>query len=94
MRQPNYKNLKVNKAGTEAMRRMAAHSKSVKITINVDQESLTKLKRMSETTGTPYQRLLNRILKTGLGHETTLESRVGHLEDEIKKLKQKGKIAV
>jgi predicted DNA binding CopG/RHH family protein len=89
MKQPNYKNLKINKAGTEAMRQKAAHAKSIKITINVDHESLSKLKKMSESSGTPYQRLLNQILKAGLGRETDLESRINHLEHEIKKLKDK-----
>jgi predicted DNA binding CopG/RHH family protein len=89
MRQPNYKNLKINKGGTEAMRQKAARAKSVKITINVDHESLVRLKKMSASSGTPYQRLLNQILKAGLGRETNLESRINHLEYEIKKLKQK-----
>jgi predicted DNA binding CopG/RHH family protein len=89
MKQPNYKNLKISKSGTEAMRKRAAHAKAIKITINVDQDSLVKLKRMSESSGTPYQRLLNRILKAGLEHESDLESRVNQLEHEIKKLRGK-----
>lgn len=89
MKQPNYKNLKINNAGSEAMREKAALAKSVKITINVDHESLNKLKKMSASSGTPYQRLLNQVLKAGLGHETNLESRINHLEHEIKKLKAK-----
>ncbi len=89
MKQPNYKNLKINKAGTVAMREKATQAKSIKITINVDQDSLTRLKKMSATSGTPYQRLLNQILKAGLGRETNLESRINHLENEIKKLKGK-----
>ena len=88
MKQPNYKNLVINKAGTQAMRKRAAGAKAVKITINVDHESIAKLKKMSESTGTPYQRLLNKILKAGLEHEATLESRIEHLEHEIKRLKK------
>jgi predicted DNA binding CopG/RHH family protein len=89
MKQPNYKNLKINKTGTEAMRQKTALAKSVKITINVDHESLNTLKKMAASSGTPYQRLLNQVLKAGLGHETDLESRISHLEHEIKKLKAK-----
>ena len=70
------------------MRKRAAGAKAVKITINVDHESIAKLKKMSESTGTPYQRLLNKILKAGLEHEATLESRIEHLEHEIKRLKK------
>lgn len=88
MKQPNYANLKINKAGTDLIKKRAAQVRSVKITINIDQESLTKLKKMSDSTGTPYQRLLNRILKASLGSEATLESRVEYLEREIRKLKK------
>ena len=89
MREPNLKYLKVDVEGTKKMRKRFSEARAIKITINIDKDSLTKLKKMSTSTGTPYQRLINQILKTNLAHEATLESRVEQLEREVKKLKGK-----
>lgn len=65
-----------------------ARAKKIKITINVDAHSLEKLRTLAAETGTPYQRILNQVLKSGLEQRSTLESRVCKLEQEIKKLKR------
>ena len=61
---------------------------SVKITINVDADSLAKLKALSADSGVPYQRLLNSILKEGLSKADTVHSRLDRLEKELARVKK------
>ena len=61
---------------------------SVKITINVDADSLAKLKELSADSGVPYQRLLNRILKERLSKADTVHSRLDRLEKELARVKK------
>lgn len=88
MRQPKLSNLKVDVRGTRAMRRAATKSKKVKITINIDEDSLSHLRNRSDKTGVPYQRLLNQILKEALKEEGAVESRLEKLERELDRLKK------
>ncbi len=61
---------------------------SVKITINVDADSLAKLKALSADSGIPYQRLLNRILKERLSRADTVHSRLDRIERELARVKK------
>ena len=65
-----------------------AKKKSIKITINIDADSLLTLKGIARDTGVPYQRLLNRLLKQGLKTRETIETRLNRLEQELKKMKR------
>ncbi len=89
MKQPKVTNLKKNSAETERIRESMKGSSSVKITINVDAESLSKLRNMSKKSGVPYQRLLNSFLRESLAQEDKSEARLDKLEREIEKLKRK-----
>lgn len=62
---------------------------SVKITINIDADSLSTLRRMAEKTGVPYQRLLNSLLRKSLSDERDSQTRLERLEKEVEKLKKK-----
>jgi len=86
MRQPKLSNLKVDTGGTRAMRKVAGKGR-VKITINIDQESLSRLKTQSDKSGVPYQRLLNQILREALKGEEAMETRLEKLERELERLK-------
>jgi predicted DNA binding CopG/RHH family protein len=88
MRQPRLSNLRLDRAGTRRLRAEMVKSKSIKITINIDADSLLALKGMAEDTGVPYQRLLNRLLKDGLKKQDTTETRLRRLEQELKKIKR------
>ena len=88
MRQPKLSNLKVDVRGTRAMRRAATKSKKVKITINIDEDSLSHLRNRSNNTGVPYQRLLNQVLKEALKGEEAVENRLEKLERELNRLKK------
>jgi hypothetical protein len=80
--------MKVDTAGTRRLRAEMAGRGSVKITINVDADSLAKLKELSAESGVPYQRLLNGILKERLTKVDTLRSRLDRIEKELARVKK------
>ena len=63
MKQPTLNDLKLDRRGTKNLRSSLTRTKRVKITINVDEESLMLLRTIAGKTGTPYQRILNQILR-------------------------------
>ena len=89
MKQPKLSDLKVDTRGTKQIRRMMAKSKKIKITVNVDEDILTSLKKMAEQSGAPYQSLLNKLLRESLVEKQQDGSRLDRLEREIEKLKRK-----
>jgi predicted DNA binding CopG/RHH family protein len=89
MKQPKMKDLKYNEKKTKKMRESMAQSKKVKITINFDAEILNEIKDMAKEMGSPYQTLLNKIVKDALLEKALKESRLDHLEKELAKLKKK-----
>ncbi len=88
-KQPRLRDLKINLAGTEKIRARIRKQKHIKITINIDAESLLALKEMAADTDVPYQRLLNVLLKDGLKKRETTETRLRRLEQELKKMKRR-----
>ena len=89
MRKPSLKNLKIDAAETKNIRESMARQKSVKITININAETLAKLRSISDKTGVPYQRLINRTLTESLHGKGSSESRLARIEKELKDLKKK-----
>lgn len=89
MKEPKMAGLKIDVAETLRIRKMAAKAKTIKITVNLDAESLAKLKRSAEKTGVPYQRLLNQVLKDGLGEHESASERITRLERDVAKMKKK-----
>jgi len=89
MKQPKLSDVKIDKKGTKRMRARLAKTTKIKITINVDENSLDSLRKMSGKSGVPYQTLLNQILKEGLAKRKEAESRLDRLEKELEKLKRK-----
>ncbi len=89
MKQPKLSDLKIDTKGTKAMRKMMAKAKKIKITVNVDEDLLVELKHMAEATGTPYQSLLNRVLKDAVMTKKDEGSRLDRLEREVERLKKK-----
>lgn len=88
MRKPRIRDVKVDAAGTRKLRAAMAGRRSVKITINVDSDSLAKLKALSADSGVPYQRLVNRILGERLSEAETVQARLDRLEKELARLKK------
>jgi predicted DNA binding CopG/RHH family protein len=89
MKEPRLSDLVLDKEGTRQIRRRMAPTASVKITINIDGNSLAILRSKSAATGIPYQRLLNQILAQGLETSRRSESRLERLEKEVAKLKKR-----
>ncbi len=89
MKQPNLNKLILDKKGTQKIRANARSSKKIKITINIEEESLELLKAEASKSGASYQKLLNSILKEGLNKKLSTESRLEKLEKEIEKIRKK-----
>lgn len=89
MKQPKLSDLKVDARGTKSIRKAMTKAKKIKITINVDEDLLVELRRMAEETGTPYQSLLNRVLKDAVMGKKTERTRLDRLEREVERLKKK-----
>lgn len=89
MKQPKLSDLRMDRPGTERIRASMAQTKTIKITINLDAESLTQLRQLAEESGVPYQRLLNQVLREGLAKRETTEARLARLEAEVNKLKRR-----
>ena len=89
MKQPKLSDLILDEKRTKEIRAKMAKTKKIKITINIDQESLDALREISGKTGAPYQKLLNQVLKEGLRKRMESESRLDRIERELKQLKKK-----
>ncbi|MFN7685378.1 MAG: BrnA antitoxin family protein [Oligoflexia bacterium] len=81
--------LVIDRKGTKRMRAETAKVKKIKITINIDQDSLEALRGMAGKAGASYQKLLNQILKEGLSKRSDAESRLDRIERELELLKRK-----
>lgn len=89
MKQPKLSELNLNVKGTKKIRELALKSKKIKITINIDKDSLDSLKEMAFKTGGSYQKILNEIVKNGLVKHNDSENRLLKLEKEVAKIKKK-----
>ena len=89
MRKPGIRNLKIDTAATRKIRSEMTSQRTVKITINVDANSLVKLKELSVESGVPYQRLLNNILRDRLAKTNTIQSRLDRIEKELARVKRR-----
>ncbi len=89
MKKPKIKDLKVDTAETKRIRSAMARQRTVKITINIDAETLAKVRTIAEESGVPYQRLINRALTESLAKRTRESSRLDRLEKELAALKRK-----
>ena len=90
MKKPNLKNLKVNEILTQQIRNSVRKQKSIKITINIDSETLANIRSLADKSGVPYQRLINKTLKEQISTKIkTSDDRLDRLEYEIKSIKKK-----
>ena len=66
MKQPNLSDLKIDMQGTNRIRSKMAKAKKIKITINLDEDLLVLVKEQADESGTPYQSLINRLIRRAL----------------------------
>lgn len=92
MKQPKISDLVIDGKGTKRIRSEAAKTKKVKITINIDHDSLEAIQALASSTGGSYQKLLNQVLRDGLKRRNDSESRLDRIERELERLK-KGRAA-
>ena len=88
MKQPKLNDLTIDPAGTRKLRSQLTKSKKIRITINVDQQSLTFLRKASRQSAPPYLRLLNQVLKEGTTYTGETKARLDRIERELEKLKR------
>lgn len=89
MKQPKLNDLMIDRKGTKKIRAEAAKTRKVKITINIDQDSLEALRDQAGKSGASYQKLLNQVLKEGLKKRDSAETRLDRIERELEQLKRK-----
>lgn len=89
MKKPAIKNLKYAATETKRIRSNAAHQRSIKITININAQTLAELRAIADETGIPYQRLINRTLSESLATKTASKSRLDDIERQLKALQKK-----
>jgi predicted DNA binding CopG/RHH family protein len=89
MKKPKMSDLEVDRLGTLKMRSVMARSKKIKITINIDDDIIGALKRISKKTGVPYQSLMNSLLRIAVSEKEAEVSRLDRLESEVARLKKK-----
>lgn len=89
MKKPSLRSLRYSSAQTKRIRASMARQKTIKITINIDAATLTKLRALADKKGVPYQRMINRTLAESLVSEAASESRLERIERELKMLKRK-----
>lgn len=89
MKSPNLNELTLDRSGTELIRSKARGTRKIKITINIDEDSIKSARKIADETGIPYQKLINQILREGLLQKSHFSTRLDRLERELEKLKKK-----
>jgi predicted DNA binding CopG/RHH family protein len=89
MKEPKLSDVKLDIKGTKAVRSMIAKSKKTNITVNLDDDLLREIRKMADSMGTPYQTLLNKVLKDAISSKKNEGSRLDRLERELAILKKK-----
>lgn len=89
MKKINFKKLAYNQEMTDKIRQRARNTKKVKITFNLDADTLKSLKILAELNGGSYQKLMNKILTDAISNKSKQEDRLDYLEKEFEKIKKK-----
>jgi predicted DNA binding CopG/RHH family protein len=94
MRSPKIKNIRLNEEETHKIQESVTKARSIRITINIDADTLSHFREEASRTGVPYQRLINRKLKESSKSESagvglgTYAARIDRVEAEIRNLKR------
>ena len=89
MKPPRLSDIKIDWEGTKRIRKLAAKSRKIKITINLDADVLSQIRKLAAKGETPYQSYLNRLLRETLTQRQSEEDRLDRLEREISIIKKK-----
>jgi len=88
MKQPKLNDLTIDHAGTRKLRARLKKAKNIKITINIDERSLTLARKVYGQLGIPYQRILSQVLEEAAINKGESHARLNRIEREIEKLKR------
>lgn len=88
MKHPKLNELKLDAAGTKLIRKKMKQTKKIKITINLDEDILEKIKYNASNNGAPYQTYLNHLLRDHLNKKSNEASRISKIEREIASIKK------
>ena len=89
MKKPKASSLRTDVRETRRIRSAIARRKSVKITINIDAETLISFRKLAGESGVPYQRLINKTLAESLLADNSAESRLDRIERELEAIKRR-----
>lgn len=89
MKQPKLSEIKLDKKGTKNLRSKVKKSSKIKITINLDEDIILRIKKQAAKTGVPYQNLINKMLQEYISRENNSSDRITKIEKEIKAIKKK-----
>ena len=88
MKQPNLNDLVIDQAGTSRLRAQLKKTKNIRITINIDEQSLTRLRKAFRRSDLPYLRLLDQALQERSVEKGATKTRLDRIERELRKLKR------
>ena len=88
MKQPKLNDLTIDHAGTRKLRAQMKKARNIRITINVDEQSLARVRKSSSQSAIPYQQILSQVLKEAAIENGVASSRLDRIEREIEKLKR------
>lgn len=88
MKQPKLNDLTIDHVGTRKLRAQMKKARNIKITINIDEQSLARVRKGSGQSAIPYQQILSQILKEAAFEKDEARSRLDRIEREIEKLKR------
>lgn len=89
MKEPKLKNLKIDRNLTKRVRSEAKSPKAkVRVTIHFDEDLLDEIKELAREMASPYQTLMNKILRDSLLDFRKREDRLARIEREIDEIKR------
>jgi predicted DNA binding CopG/RHH family protein len=88
MKQPKLNDLTTDPAGTRKLRAQMKKARNIKITINIDEQSLARVRKGFGRSAIPYQQILSQVLKETAIENGEARSRLDRIEREIEKLKR------
>ncbi|OGQ07253.1 MAG: hypothetical protein A3G32_04570 [Deltaproteobacteria bacterium RIFCSPLOWO2_12_FULL_40_28] len=89
MKQPKIDDLKIDQRGTKCLRAQMLKTHKIKITINLDSDLLSSVRKIAAQRGSPYQTFINHILREALANKKDQENRLDLLEKELNLIKKK-----
>lgn len=89
MKQPKMSDLKIDGRGTKRLRAQIFKTKKIKITINLDSDLISSVRKTAAKIGAPYQTYINHVLREAVANRKNHEDRLLQLEKELTQIKKR-----